>query len=378
MMTDLASNDLMSILEIVGALRATRRREDLARLVIPKLGRLVGSDITAYNEVNPVAGEVTGFIDPDEFNMAMLLASLQRFMRDHPVIMHHLATGDGQALRISDFISQRELHDTGLYQELYRPMGVEFQISLTLPTRKPLIAALVFNRKQSDFSERDRTVLNTLRPHLTAAFDVARFTARLKKRLERQSGILENLPDGVVVLNGRSRIDLWTQKARMWLGKYFPGSARAAGALPDELAAWLRQQISAGDDLSAPTPVFHKALGEDILQVRLIDSADMGRMLVMAEIQQEKSAKPLESLGLTPRQAETLLHLSQGCGNEEIAQRLRISVRTVHKHIESIFKILNVNSRTAASHLAHSRLRMILMTLLLMACGFMDILVQYC
>jgi hypothetical protein len=148
-MSMLASDDLFSILDIVAALRAPRSREELARVVIPQLGKLVGSDITSYNEVNPVTREVVGFIDPAEYNLAMLAASLERFMHDHPVIMHHQVTGDGEALRISDFISQRELHDTGLYQELYRPMGVEFQISLTLPTRRPLIAALVFNRRLS-------------------------------------------------------------------------------------------------------------------------------------------------------------------------------------------------------------------------------------
>ena len=377
-MSMLASDDLFSILDIVAALGAPRNREDLARVVIPQLGKLVGSDITSYNEVNPVTREVVGFIDPSEYNLTMLAASLERFMHDHPVIMHHQATGHGEALRISDFISQRELHDTGLYQELYRPMGVEFQISLTLPTRRPLIAALVFNRRLSDFSERDRKVLNTLRPHLTAAFDAARFTTRLQKRLARQSGVLENLPEGIVVLNGLSRIELWTQKARLWIGKYFPGTARTPGTLPDELAGWLRLQISTGDNLFAPAPVFCKACDDGQLQVRLIHSDELGRMLVMSETKMAQSAQPLESLGLTPRQAEILLHVAHGCGNEEIARHLHISVRTVHKHLESVFKILKVNSRTAACHAAHDRLRLVIMALMTLTTGLVCVLSQNC
>lgn len=377
-MNILTSDDLFSILDIVAALRVPQSRDELARAVIPQLGKLVGSDITSYNEVNPATREVAGFIDPDEFNLAMLAATLERLMHDHPVIMHHQATGHGEALRISDFISQRELHDTGLYQELYRPMGVEFQISLTLPTRRPLIAALVFNRKRSDFSERDRTVLNTLRPHLTAAFDAARFTTRLQKRLARQSGVLENLPEGVIVLNGLSRIELLTQKARLWMGKYFPGMARLPGALPDELAEWLRRQISAGDNLIAPAPVFCKVIKDSQLQVRQIHSDELGRMLLLSETHPVQSAKPLESLGLTPRQAEILLHVTHGCGNEEIARCLHISVRTVHKHLESVFKILKVNSRTAACHIAHDRLRLVIMTLMTLASGLIIGLSQNC
>jgi DNA-binding CsgD family transcriptional regulator len=377
-MVILTNDDYTSILEVLATLRAPQSREELARQAIPQLAKLLASDITSYNEVNPIAREVTGFIEPDEFDLTALAATLERFMHDHPVILHHQMTGDGEALRISDFISQRELHDTGLYQELYRPMGVEYQISLTLPTRRPLIAALVFNRKHIDFSERDRAVLNILRPHLVTAFDAARFTSRLQKNIERHHGVLENLPDGIVVLNGSCRIDLWTQKARLWLGKYFPGTARTSGVLPDEIAAWLRQQASPGTDLFSPSSVFIKILRNDQLNIRLISSADVGRMLVMSETCPEKSAKPLESLGLTTRQAEVLLHVSQGCANVQIAQRLKISVRTVHKHLESIFKILKVNSRTAACHVAHDQLRMILITLIMVGMGVLDSFIQFC
>ncbi len=372
------SDDFMAILDLVAALRAPQGREDLARHIIPQLGKLLGSDITSYNEVNPVSRQVTGFIDPDEFNISALTATLERYMNDHPVIVHNQITGDGNALRISDFISQRELRDTGLYQELYRPMGVEFQISMTLPTRRPLIAALVFNRKLSDFSERDRKILDTLRPHLTAAFDTARFTSRMQKRLSRQTGVLENLPEGIVVLNGVSRVDFWTQKARLWMGKYFPGAARNPGALPECVATWLRQQNSAGDELTHPEPIFTRLLGEDQLQLRLIQSVEFGRMLLLSETRPTKSAKPLESLGLTPRQAEILLHVAHGCGNDEIGRRLHISVRTVQKHLESVFKILKVNSRTSACHLAHAHMRALIMAIFMTAAGIMGCVSQIC
>ena len=377
-MISIESDDFTAILDFVAALRTPRCREDLARHIIPQLGKLLGSDITAYNEVNPVSRQVTGFMDPDEFDIAALTATLERYMNDHPVIVHNQTTGEGDALRISDFISQRELRDTALYQELYRPMGVEFQISMTLPTRRPLIAALVFNRRHRDFSERDRKILNTLRPHLIAAFDTARLTSRLRKRLTRRSDVLENLPEGIVVLNGVSRVEFWTQKARLWMGKYFPGAGRAPGALPEDLTTWLRLRISADGALSAPDPVFTRSLGDDQLQLRLIQSVEFGRMLVMSESRPVTSAKPLESLGLTPRQAEILLHVAHGRGNDEIAGRLHISVRTVHKHLESVFKILKVNSRSGACHLAYAQLRTVIMTILMAAAGVLELISQNC
>ena len=62
------------------------------------------------------------------------------------------------------------------------------------------------------------------------------------------------------------------------------------------------------------------------------------------------SAKPLEEvLGLTPRVAETLLWLTQGKTNGEIASILGNSESTVKKHVLEIFDKLGVETRTAAS-----------------------------
>jgi DNA-binding NarL/FixJ family response regulator len=62
------------------------------------------------------------------------------------------------------------------------------------------------------------------------------------------------------------------------------------------------------------------------------------------------SHKPLENeLGLTPRAAETLLWLSQGKTNAEIAMILGNTEATVKKHVLEIFEKLSVETRTAAS-----------------------------
>jgi DNA-binding NarL/FixJ family response regulator len=55
-----------------------------------------------------------------------------------------------------------------------------------------------------------------------------------------------------------------------------------------------------------------------------------------------------KELGLTPRVAETLLWLSQGKTNGDIATILGISEATVKKHVLDIFEKLGVETRTAA------------------------------
>jgi DNA-binding CsgD family transcriptional regulator len=54
--------------------------------------------------------------------------------------------------------------------------------------------------------------------------------------------------------------------------------------------------------------------------------------------------------GLTAREIEILRWVSQGLSNQEIADRLVISRRTVHAHLRSLYDKLNVTTRTAAVH----------------------------
>ena len=61
------------------------------------------------------------------------------------------------------------------------------------------------------------------------------------------------------------------------------------------------------------------------------------------------SPKPLETLGLTPREAEVLLWVAQGKSNGDIAILLGMAEKTVKKHMGSIFDKLGLEGRNAAT-----------------------------
>jgi DNA-binding NarL/FixJ family response regulator len=61
------------------------------------------------------------------------------------------------------------------------------------------------------------------------------------------------------------------------------------------------------------------------------------------------SAKPLLTLGLTPRAAEALLWLAQGKTNSDIAAILGVTESTIKKHVQEMFEKLGVETRGAAS-----------------------------
>ena len=58
----------------------------------------------------------------------------------------------------------------------------------------------------------------------------------------------------------------------------------------------------------------------------------------------------LQTLGITRREAEVLTWVSEGKTNKDIGAILRISPRTVQKHLEHVYQKFGVETRTAAAN----------------------------
>ena len=74
--------------------------------------------------------------------------------------------------------------------------------------------------------------------------------------------------------------------------------------------------------------------------------------LVLSEADDGLDARPLEGLGITKREAEVLLWVSQGKRNAEIAVILDVKPKTITKHLERVFEKLGVETRTRAANVA--------------------------
>lgn len=73
----------------------------------------------------------------------------------------------------------------------------------------------------------------------------------------------------------------------------------------------------------------------------------LAKLLVKDYLGQESTGKTARALdGLTEREHQVLSLLAEGASNPEIAERLKISPKTVGRHRENIMRKLNLHSRT--------------------------------
>src|SRR5262249_26655882 len=229
---------------------------------------------------------------------------------------------------------------------------MEHQIALTLPSAPSVLIGLAFGRGKPDFSERERTLLNLLRPHLIQAYRSAEVLTRREQELARLRQGLEALPCGLIVLAHDGGVRLWPEQARRGLAEYFGRSARQTQRLPDSLHRWVGQQCVAlrqDDNIPPPRqPLCVEREGKRLV-VRLIsDEAGAEDVLVLEEQRAAGTAKLLEPLGVSLREGEGLWGGGQGETKSAIAPHLAISARTVGEQLEHVYQKLCVEPRTAA------------------------------
>lgn len=165
------SAQLIALTTVLGELHALGPLAQFPARVLGVVERLIGCDSASYNEINIASGNHRVLGEPHELATAMSIEAFAAHLHEHPVIAHYAATGDTRAHMISDFLRPRELHQTGLYTHLLAPLGIEDQLSTTLPTAPGTdVIGVALNRGRPGFNEADRTLLDLLRPHILIAY----------------------------------------------------------------------------------------------------------------------------------------------------------------------------------------------------------------
>jgi DNA-binding CsgD family transcriptional regulator len=312
--------------------------------VLALLQTLVGYEIAAYNEIGAQTGAVHIVADPaDSLNVsADMLETFGELVLQNPLAAHFAHTGDSRALRMSDFISRRELHALDLYDRIYRHVDTEYQLAFTVPSRGQLIG-ITLNRAARDFDARELTLLERARTIIVAAYQNLHDRARLNA-IVRATDAESPSPDGVLLVEQSGQIVPAHDRAEQILSRL-----AADPSTLDELREWAHAQRHARAHAAVPLRL---ASGAGELQARYLHG-NLGGLDAIA-IRRVAHSIPgtLSSLGLTHRQADVLQLLRRGDTNADIAAALTISEHTVRHHLEDIYRRLGVRSRVAAAHAA--------------------------
>jgi len=128
------------------------------------LQSLVASEGVAYQELDIASRRFLTPLDPDDDE------ELYWTVGPCPITDYRVRTGDLSAIRMSDVVGRLRYRESPFYREYFQPVGLDHVLDLGLSTDRQRYRSIVLirGRDDADFSERDRAVLELLRPHLRA------------------------------------------------------------------------------------------------------------------------------------------------------------------------------------------------------------------
>ena len=296
--------------------------------LLVELGRLIEADWISYNELDRVRRRELLYVtrpgeaeDEPEVDPNLYWDTVAYL---HPICAPP-NTGNHGAEMLSDHVSLRELRSSRVYDVWFRPYGVERELSVGLPAPLWHTKVLMFDRgKGPDFTERDRSVLDQLRPHLARLWQAARTRRLLAAALAELERADEHEPRGMVLLGTAGEIEFASPPALRLVQEYF--GPTKAGRLPAALDEWLGS--------GADKPLSRRRGGRRVVVRR------EGDALVLEEQRMD--------VQLTTRERDVLSWVARGKTNAEVAELLWLAPSTVRKHLENVYAKLGVSTRTAA------------------------------
>lgn len=320
--------------------------ERFCAFVLAQLPKLVSSEMTSYNEIDLRGGNSKNWVNPvqpPERHDAWL-----RVMHEHPIVALAQRQTPDSVLRLSDFMTPRQLRNTALYAEHYGPVGGMLDCLPILWSEGKNVNAIGVHRP-GRFSDRERALMNAAKQPLVVAHANAQALSALQRQLDSLEQVIELSDPAAIFLKPDRTIDFATTSAPEWIEKYF--GPTPADRLPEDLALWVRHHDTATQkllDLPSPRNPLIVDRGDRRLVVRLV-FAPIDPVIVLEEQVLVIAPESLRSLGLSPRESAVLAHVANGYSNMEIARALGMSTRTVEAHVFRVCERLGVANRTAAA-----------------------------
>jgi DNA-binding CsgD family transcriptional regulator len=169
-MPQLSSSDCEKLLALAGELYCTEDASNLPQSILGSLRTIIPHEFGGCHLIEPSKRFIAACYAPERTPLPAEHKDFWRLAETHP--LNRVLFGQPpRAWKLSDVITRQAFHLTEFYNALYRPLQVDCELVAVLPDPQAPGAFLLLSlhRQRADFSERDRTVLNLLLPHIAGA-----------------------------------------------------------------------------------------------------------------------------------------------------------------------------------------------------------------
>ena len=166
-MLDIRQCDLQAGLDALMAIgMASTSIDGFGRGGVAALRRMVPSDLTTLSICDLESGHRRVVSDVPDALSQREIDAFDRHFDEHPLLREHSRNPRAQTRQISDLVPMQDFRCTALFDEYYRPIGIDHVMALPLHVDRSILVSFVFNRCRRPFAPRECARLEAIRPHL--------------------------------------------------------------------------------------------------------------------------------------------------------------------------------------------------------------------
>ncbi|MES0809935.1 hypothetical protein ABLO27_10665 [Roseibium sp. SCPC15] len=283
----------------------------------------------------------------------------------------HFAANPFKAVHCRMHVSDEELHNSRVYQEVLSPGCVEYSLGVNLMEGKRSLSYFIAlrNKSQKQFDENDCALLDELIPHLNRAILLQRDVGTIDFERNIAADTLDNLAIGLIIVDRFAQIRFTNATGQDVLDAK-DGLAAAGGKLraPGDQDGVLKQAINraihqaqtgsnvSGEAVSVPnreksdpvsifiSPLFGQHLKSGwvhlreplaILIVRELDKTNVTRQEVLGCM-----------YGLTRSQARLANLIASGFSLQQAAEEAGITEASARQYLKTVFDKMDVSRQS--------------------------------
>ena len=319
--------------------------EKQLRMMLEVLNQLVPADSLAVNIANIHPPHKASFVSMPEDNASPEhLALISQYIHESPFAAYYLATLDAKWKMTIDFMPLEDFYKTNLHRLVLGPIGVNQQIFSVLGVLEDQVYSVVINRTHRGFAERERAVLNILQPHLVTSFFNAAAHSRGQNSISQMKVTMECAPGAYGYFQGDGNVAWLQDRAQGWLRQFFPDEPFGDMGVPASIRELVKRS---SQDQNAPQTLEREGTTERLMVC--LGASPIGGWVMHLERKPKMPPPYFRPLPhLSERKNEVLKWMVEGKRNSEIAAILKLSARTVEKHVQDILRDLMVENRATA------------------------------
>lgn len=169
-MERLGHSDYTRLLDFIAILQEPVALEDFGAMIVRISAELVPGSTISFDQIDERSGLYGGFdhnMPLDEADQMRMQARLQQVYQENPVYDYIQSGGQGPVVDLDDLMPWREFRRTEFYQDIFRPNGINHQVSVLL-SRDGWINTLTLNHERP-VSGKMKTLLTLASRHVRLA-----------------------------------------------------------------------------------------------------------------------------------------------------------------------------------------------------------------